>query len=250
MTGGWIGRLEDGPALPITDEDLPRLVRTGRLTADTPLWRSGGEEEGTAGTAVPQLFAEPPSPDALSAGEFWSDAPRPWRRFFARLVDITVVGNGLYETLIHVLSVLLPDTNAGLERYLLPWWPLPETILAVLFVLPVNAVTVALFGNTLGKYLFGLRAAAADAPDARLPLRTSLRREGQIWWRGQALGVPVLDLIASAIAYRRLKRTGTTAWDSGLGLRVYSRRPPRDVIAALILILLLFGLLALLGSAL
>lgn len=250
MAGGWIGHLEDGLALPITDEDLPRLVRTGRLTADTPLWRSGGVEEGTAGSAVPQLFAKPPYPDALSEGEFWSDTPRPWRRFFARLVDVSVVGDGLYKTLIHGLPVLLPDTNADLERYVLPWWPLPEAILAVLFVLPVNAVTTAFFGSTLGKYLFGLRAAAADAPNARLTLRTSLRREGLVWWRGKAMGVPVVDLIAGAIAYRRLKRTGTTDWDSGLGLRVYSRRPPRDLIAGLILILLLFGLLVLLGSAL
>ncbi|BAU90786.1 hypothetical protein MPPM_2181 [Methylorubrum populi] len=251
MTAHWIGRLEEGLAAAVADDDLPRLVRTGRMTADTPLWRSGGCEEGTAGSAVPQLFAQPPPyPDALSAGEYWSETPpRPWRRFFARLVDVSVVGDGLCAALILGLPELVPETKDVLERYVVAWQPLPEAVLATLFVVPLDAIAMALFGTTLGKYLFGLRVAAPGAPEARLPLRTALRREGQIWWKGQAVGLLVLALIANVIAYRRLKATGTTAWDSALDLRVYSRRPPRGVIAGLVLLLLLFGLLALLGAA-
>lgn len=244
MTEAWLYRAQDGEVVPGREDALPRLVREGRIGAATPLWRSGEPEAGTAGAALPRLFAEPPPYTGPPVG--WTEAtPRPWRRFFARAVDVAVVGGSLLAILTASLPGLLSVDEAESARFLKTWaGTVTEGVAGTFLTLPVNAASMATFGTTLGKSLFGLRV---TRDGGRLPLRTALRREGRVWLQGQALGLLLIEFVGGAAAYRRLTRTGTTAWDEALGLRVASRPLSRTRVAGLAGLGLVIAALAALG---
>ena len=47
----------------------------------------------------------------------------------------------------------------------------------------------------------------------------ALRREFLVWCRGLGLGVPIISLVTLIVAFKRLKRRGTTSRDEELSLR-------------------------------
>jgi uncharacterized RDD family membrane protein YckC len=175
--------------------------------------------------------ADPTQPDPAAHGPGAPDVPqvRPWIRFLARGIDINL-WLLLLGTLWAVLDPFLPD---------LPW--LVVTLAGLLVYNVVEAASFALYGTTPGKWL--LRVYVRTAAGDHLGFRRALGRAFAVYFKGYALGIPFLNLIAMAAAYARLNEHKQTDWDRGGRFRVTHGRV--GTLRALVVILLVLGYLSL-----
>ena len=99
----------------------------------------------------------------------------------------------------------------------------------------VEALLLASFGSTPGKWLLNTRVIAQDGENPSFP--KALRRSLGVWWRGLGLGLPLIGLITQISSYSKLKEDGITPWDRAAGLMVTHRKVgfPRMLFTLLIL---------------
>lgn len=76
----------------------------------------------------------------------------------------------------------------------------------------IEAVCLSRLGTTPGKWLFGIRVVRLDG--GLLSFSQALTRYLLLWVQGEWFGVPLLVAVPYYLAYRRLGKTGGTAWDA------------------------------------
>ncbi|MBX9740212.1 MAG: RDD family protein, partial [Beijerinckiaceae bacterium] len=134
----------------------------------------------------------------------------PWSRYFARQLDLTVLA--LIAAL--VIEFVLP--HASMPTYI-EYTRSSEAVIG-LVILPValalNALCLSLFGNSLGKTLFGLKVVPADGSE-RFTFWGNLRREFKVWVYGLALGIPIIALFTMARNYREVGSGRSATYDKG-----------------------------------
>ncbi len=115
------------------------------------------------------------------------------RRFAARTLDIAVFGLPLY--------------------YLLPsdWSLTIVLMLELASYVFIEAVIVWKFGNTFGKFIFGLQIKRTD--DQKLSFRDAFMRSRLVWFYGEACGIWLLPVVSLSYSYNRLLEKGDTIWD-------------------------------------
>lgn len=169
--------------------------------------------------------SEPKSAALNGASEAgWSEfAPRPWRRFLARVFDLYVVGFAILLAIEPLVSRFDPDLGKIVGRELgLPRGDLPPFWSFALAGFVAGFVPLALTGSTLGKWLFGLKVARLDG--RRPGWARAFKRELWALLFGYTLAVPVLSW-AIMLAHRRpLEMDGYTMWDAAEGLQVKCQR--------------------------
>jgi RDD family. len=82
----------------------------------------------------------------------------------------------------------------------------------------VEPFCLSTFGTTPGKFLLKTRL-IYNAPHA-LTYGQALKRSAKVWWRGLAVGFPLISLGTLIYAYRMLRANGRTTWDAEEGFRV------------------------------
>lgn len=204
---------------PVPVERLRTLIVSGELAARNWLWTPGmpawerastlpafTEQIRAASLTCTTQGAEPAPPTLPSAIR-----PRragPWARFWAQWLDIYLVRA--------MLMVLLALAGFRLERD-------GTRFLGFVLMLPVGLMVQALLlstiGTTPGKALLGLRVRRWD--DGLADRRTLLRRQGLLWFKGLALGLPVINLITLYQSKQDLDRARLTRWDEAAGTDVY-----------------------------
>jgi uncharacterized RDD family membrane protein YckC len=238
---------------PVTDEDLHRLIRDGIVGRDTLIWRVGLE----AWTAVANVdeFSEvsahvpPPLPSLLPANTSIAKPPveranpipnpnltRPWPRFWARLIDNTL--------LMPIVGFLIALAAAYFRPSLyLAMMSLNEGVLG-LIVLPVVSLVLALlmavFGTTLGKFILGVRVRNLTEMSA-LPFH--LQRELKVWLAGLALGIPIVALFTQVHQYKLVAAGKPAGYDEGLAIVEGRASAGRAVTAAIVCVALFSGVL-------
>lgn len=152
---------------------------------------------------LPELAATPAYTDYAGTGSdhlIQSPPPRPWKRWFARIVDTTLAALGLGIG----LAVFAPESGF-----------FESSIRATLFVLAtwlvIESIVLALFGTTPGKALMNVELTRANGE--RLSFRQAFERSARVWAFGMAGGLPIVGLVAMAMAYRKLRSDGRTSWD-------------------------------------
>lgn len=180
-------------------------------------------------TPEPHLatVSEPPvATPALGVTPGRNTAAHPWRRCFARHVDVVIVMfvTGLVIYLVAPTALSDPDSERRLSFFALASWSLGE------------AICLAAFGTTPGKSLLATRV--RDAAGARPSFRVAFRRSVGVWWFGCGAYVPFVVIFTMLVARDKLMRAGTTTWDEKAGTRVEHGplRPTGVVVAALILL--------------
>ncbi|MDG0980879.1 MAG: RDD family protein [Halieaceae bacterium] len=250
-------RKSDGVEVgPVTGEELLELEKRGVITPSTliidgdskiayqvlkPLFANSIEQE------LKKTVTEPPFEkklDNTNRGREtkWEDAPpRPWRRFFARAFDTWlslaifwyfVALSGLAPILFNVLG-----TISGPSQLLVAF------ALGTVPTMVLNSILIANTGTTFGKAIFGLRIRSANR--GKISISQAMQRELLVLYFGLGLNVPVLNLIASAIRYQQLKKTGVTHWDTELEtICLYNNRKyiPYSAIALVITFLIVKAL--------
>ena len=162
----------------------------------------------------------------------------PWRRYFAKFIDLTVLSFSVMFVGVIALVLLLPNQAAAMMK------PLDNQLVAgivmLLFWIPLEAVLVS-FANTPGRWIYGLRVRTMHGE--RLAFGQSLLRAGLLSVQGLGLSIPIFALVAQIVAYRRLKSSGSTLWDDQVGTEVVHAEmgTGRMVVAALATVGLVVG---------
>jgi uncharacterized RDD family membrane protein YckC len=138
----------------------------------------------------------------------------PWRRFFARTADLLTLGSIVLLLLLFIITYFPPPKNidrftAALEN------PIIFGIVLYLFWLPAEAGFIATIGTTPAKWIFGISVLSGRGE--KLSYTAALRRSYLVWTKGEGLGILLVVLFTRIFAYRRLKKTGTTLWDTSVG---------------------------------
>lgn len=164
----------------------------------------------------------------------------PWTRYFARTFDVSVLGTAL------ITSTLLISPYVSLPFSLYVYTA--DNRLLMLFALPfvmvLNAIIITMFGNSLGKKIFGIHAVNVQAHE-RFTFQENLARELRVWGRGMALGIPILNFFTMIPAYKRVAGGQPTLYDEGLAsVRPYADSAGRRTIGFVVTALVLIAILA------
>ena len=199
-----------------------KLSRTGAgyETLDPGPWLAALAEK----NLPPSRRVDPAEQDAIAA------APYPWRRFFARALDVTWMG------------VLW----SGLQYLVLRWyWPehglmgIAEGIVTAwgswLLLLAVEPILLCTWGYTPGKWLLRLKVRREDG--SKLDWEQAFIRAVWIFFRGYALGIFLLNLLALGTCYDRCKKDQVMPWDQGLRYTVRPAGKKRIAVFAAIFLL-------------
>lgn len=193
--------------------------------SDTPVW-----DKSNTTTTVPAVDQR---------------VTRPWARFVAKQADfallflpVTIFNLFFMPTEFDAEAMAEFYSPTGLlNTYIL--WPLAY---AVSFLV-VEALVIAQFGTTPGKWIMGIRL--CDSEDGENPsLMTSLQRSFWSMLRGQGMTIQVLWVIAGILAYNRLTKHGATSWDEGAGVvyQTTSVNPLNWIVTIGLLLGLSFGM--------
>jgi uncharacterized RDD family membrane protein YckC len=175
---------------------------------------------------IKDLPPEAPRLEVEDDGWQWV-GPAPWRRYLARMLDISVLGMFTWM----IFGVVAAATNIETFEILfhtngLMKVPLLSSVVVVASLIPVQALLIGVSGMTIGKWIFGVRVTRRDG--RAIGFRDALIRELNVFGLGVACGVPGLNLIAGLIAYNVLSKTGCTQWDRGRDW-VVTQREPGDI---------------------
>ncbi|CAM3612395.1 RDD family protein [Bordetella sputigena] len=241
----WWYATAEGRNGPVAEETLAQLLSAGTISDDTLVWRNG--MTGWARLAeVPELARHPraippPVPAPQPGGErerLISLSPAgPWRRFFARMIDLWIVG----IPTIYIVSYLLARHYLGFALWIqrpgsdfsFGWVMLPP-------ILAVEACIHRLFGNTFGKALLKVVVITADA--RRPTFGEYLRRQLGVYWYGLGTGFPLVPLFTMFRQYGKLKSGGQATYDRG-AFNVKARKLGvlRGCIAFVVVVMLFFA---------
>jgi len=168
----------------------------------------------------------------------WTDtSPHPWRRYFARSLDLAFLALPCLLVLLYLLGVGLaltvPDRALQVARSLdEEWIPFLAYSLFVPATIPVLALMVGLTGGSIGKWVFGIKVLREDGRP--LGFRRALVRELDVWVRGYGVVVPLVSIITMPMSYFRLTEKGKTVWDARQrNLILHRPWGPRDQAIAL-----------------
>lgn len=234
---------------PFTRDQIQSLISVSSINGETLLWRPGcvewmpassfaqfyvGPQQPSRNSSwhdsglhvVPRedFIAERNEPPALVNARQWADeTPHPWRRYFARCLDMSLWTAIIMFAIGVGLTFLDPQSLGRIIGVLTqPGSIVAQLFLAFVLAMIPNALLIGLTGGNLGKWLFGV--CVLDETDRPMGLTRSFKREARVFLQGLGLGIPLVSLITLFIAYRKLKVTGATSWDQALHLKVVQRR--------------------------
>ena len=182
--------------------------------AESPIspWEPAPQPAPFAEDSLPFALA-PLQPAAPATRRGWTDRKaHPWRRCFARMLDLSLIGGITWVVIGFVWGLLAPAQSQAFFAWMSqPLGRLADVLLTMIVVMPGNALMLGLTGFTPGKWLFGIQVVR---PDGRpIGFGAALWRELRVWVQGLALGIPLLSLVTQIAGYSWLTADGHTPWD-------------------------------------
>lgn len=266
---------------PVPQNELQKLLRLGHISADALVWRPGFSDWRKIEEVKEIGFEAALAPAPLSKNEIDRDReehsrpteemisaslpsrsqdtenrkveqeseirpaakPHPWRRWCAKMVDVTV----FILVAGFILGFFLP--RVSLELALVFIEICNNLILANIFFfllwIPAEALFLSLTGTTPARWLWGITVRTVDGRN--VDFLTGVRRGFGVWCVGLAFSIPFVALFTQYFAYRRLAKTGTTRWDYACGIVVHHKQwgVGRALLCTLVFLALLLVLSAL-----
>jgi len=131
--------------------------------------------------------------------------PRPWIRFWARMIDYSL------------LALAITLISSALGFFFLPMQPLFWMVILFVWVF-IEALFITCWGSTPGKWL--LCVSVRDEFQHKLKFSDALSRSFSVWWLGMGVGLPIVSLITMVVAAVKLSNTGMTSWDRRSSYRI------------------------------
>lgn len=222
----WYYVKDDKAEGPITESKIKELLVAGHLNPETFVWSESLTEWMPASKVESFKIKEMPSPPPLpqkpppipsspslsqkaSPIQFLEQSKRddvetvpqvrPWVRHFARNFDYTV----FLLIFAQILWIIYPPM---VDKYFI----IPLTLSTFLWVF-IESSMLSSWGTTPGKWLLSTKV--RDSAGQKLTFSTALKRSFSVWWRGVAIGLPLVSLLTELRAYKNLKEKGVTTWD-------------------------------------
>jgi uncharacterized RDD family membrane protein YckC len=205
---------------PFSREDLLAHLEENHYTSDTLVWHNGMPDwvtlssfdgssfsQGIGASAAQIRSVSPTTPASTEA--YSLSSPAPWRRWFARFVDITIFGNAVFLLTMIGTAMISPDALQVISIYTSN--PLFDGAILLLVWCPFECLLLAKIGTTPGKRVFGLRVQNKDG--SLLPFDRLLTRYMGMTVYGMGCGIYLVLLFTYILSYRRLMSTRTTRWD-------------------------------------
>ena len=234
-----------GAAIPVTRKAMES--DNFDETVDSFAQRESQHEEADVGAAAVQIERRLPddqSAQTITEGSRQSQKLHPWRRYFARLIDVIVFGSaGAFVTGFAGYSMFSEATmDAFFEN------SAAMILLAYGVSILVESSLVSWRGTTLGKGIFGI--SVRHSSGRLLSFNETFGRCMARYVRAEGLGIPIFALIAQTIAYQRLTSEGATRYDQARDIAVihteWSRlRAVTAFLSVLFVFFLYAGLIAL-----
>ena len=156
----------------------------------------------------------------------------PWKRYFARHVDLLIGGFLGVVSLQFYLSIIAWIIPTGITKIIQRFPEIHHVLISNLYWVTIflllisiactsiliNAIQIALMGTTIGKHLFGIQL--KNAKGRNLNFLLALHREFMAYIKGMAFGVPVISLLFQGFSYASLVKSGKTSWDKTLNCNV------------------------------
>ena len=131
--------------------------------------------------------------------------PHPWRRLFARGIDLALVRLPVS----FVQYVLLHRNYTNVSR----WEDIICGLIGWGLLILLEPLLLSRFGTTAGKWCMGI---AVTRPDGgRLSYNKALNRTALVWLYGAGLGLPLVELVCNCLSYRRYTRGEELTWEEG-----------------------------------
>ncbi len=163
--------------------------------------------------------------------------PHPWRRWFARIVDMTIASFVLGI----VIGILSPNSTIFNSNF-------GATILMLLVWAAAEPFVLVHFENTPGKALLNTHLRTHEGRS--LTLEQAVHRSLRVWFFGLAGGLPLISLFTMAAARTKLIREGSTSWDREGGIVVAHGEIGPGRVAGIAVFLCFYFLLSVVGSLL
>lgn len=134
----------------------------------------------------------------------------PWRRFFARHLDIMI-----YAVVWSVILSLLLKVNilnrSIPEKYL-------DSFITLLLMLFIEPLLLCMFGTTIGKLILGLHIANSDG--VRLSYEEALERTWNVIGLGMGYGIPIYNIIRYYKSFIKCSDNEIQPWDEEISYTV------------------------------
>ncbi|MDP0490353.1 MAG: RDD family protein [Verrucomicrobiota bacterium JB023] len=206
---------------PYPDYEVRSRIRRGELKPETKAWFTGmdawqplGEielyqddfaTEQEEAEVVETAEAAPVPPPIPQAGHLW-------RRFAARWFDWTV-----FQTIV-IVALLLAGVN------LVPLFQSGSVILVtILPAILVEAILLAQWGTTPGKWLTGLKL--RNRHDDKLTAGAAILRTIRVWLMGMGLGTFLLLIPLHLLSAWLLVKKNLVLWDTPAGNQLLLDKP-------------------------
>jgi uncharacterized RDD family membrane protein YckC len=170
---------------------------------------------------IKRLFAKIWKFGVSTDGDMQPLPVRPWLRYWARYIDINIVSLALLYFIYYLAPI--PTSANGLASYLNVissqlFWFASVLIISIL----LETVLISKLGATPGKMLLNILVVSntGDRPSTK----GALFRSFKVWFRGLALGIPLISFFTLAHQHTKLTKDKITSWDSEGGYRVLHGR--------------------------
>lgn len=141
----------------------------------------------------------------------------PWRRFFARTVDLLTSGLLVFMVFSFFFGMTFPDSVDSYIKFIEN--PIGAGVALYLLWIPTEALFLFILGTTPAKWLFGIHIKGGDGEN--LSFFQSLSRAFQVYISGEGLAIPIITLFSRISCYRSLRANGKMSWDSSVGSNIY-----------------------------
>ena len=165
-------------------------------------------------TAIADNFS---STESLTAPSDQSQKTYPFRRFFARISDLILLGYLPGTAALFNIGHVYPKVGTYSEGQLM------ALSIGVIYGIGVVlcALSIALFSNTPSKAVFGIKVRSANG---RIGFGDALSREIGVLVNGMCLGIPLLWLFTAWFQSSKLRNEGKTTWDKSGNYEVIHSR--------------------------
>lgn len=219
---------------PFSEKQLLLMVEKGTLSKTTLIWSESRESWKPAQETfdLEVLFPPPlPGQGSFNLGSVkerflkneWSiSPPHPWRRYFARMLDIMILGTVTISLIGAVLYALAPEAAENFfENSTEPENRVFDVMATVFLAAFLSAAFIGFLGTSIGKWIFGIKV--TDLHNKPIGFKRAWSRELKVWFRGLGLGIPVVVFFTCLSGYQNLIRNGQTTWDEEMQLKVSYR---------------------------
>ena len=175
-----------------------------------------------------------PAEEAALAADVVPEVRAPWRRFFARGLDLM-----LYTTVWNLFLVLVCRVNIGRNTTLAG---LLGTVVGLVMMYLIEPLLLHWWGTTPGKWVMGL--SVSDDEGRRLSCSAGRARTAGALWRGMGLAIPVYELVRLWKSYQACVQGEGLPWEDESQLILEAKRPWKGPVLACAAVIVSIGALA------